>query len=174
MENMNVRRATMAEIDWIVGLSQRVQDALTASGSLQHIGPLPHTMVETSVRADSAYILVSPEHLPDHRLGSVLVDLLTPASPVSLERWGLADLEEPLWYLHAFMLEPAIQGRGLGAIFLEGVKRLVLPHLSGTIILDCWAGNRKLRAFYQRNGFTFHGVFSSKLGDYEVAVFLYP
>jgi hypothetical protein len=38
-EHLTVRRATAADVDWIVALSTRVQDALTASGSLQKIGP---------------------------------------------------------------------------------------------------------------------------------------
>jgi hypothetical protein len=70
------------------------------------------------------------------------------------------------------MLEPEMQGKRLGLPFLEGVKRHVVPDGRGVIILDCWAGNEKLRDFYRRAGFTFHGVFGEK--DYEIAVFLFP
>lgn len=38
-----------------------------------------------------------------------------------------------------------------------------------TIALGCWAGNGKLRAFYAKVGFDFHGEFPKE--DYEVAVY---
>jgi hypothetical protein len=43
--------------------------------------------------------------------------------------------------------------------------------LSATIVLDCWAGNAKLRDFYQRAGFTSHGIFPVQ--DFEVMVFVF-
>ena len=68
------------------------------------------------------------------------------------------------------MLEPEQQGKRLGVAFLEEVKRLMAPR-SGTIVLDCWAGNGKLRDFYQRAGFTIHGIFPVQ--DYDVMVFVF-
>ena len=67
------------------------------------------------------------------------------------------------------MLEPEEQGRGLGIALLQGVKRLMEP-LSASIVLDCWAANAKLRDFYQRAGFTGHGIFPVR--DFEVMVFV--
>lgn len=165
MQERQVRRADLDEVDWIIELSARVQAALTASGSPQHIGPLPRQSVRESVAARNAYVLETA----DGRLGSVLVEPL-PGDSSSITRWGLPTLPGPCWYLHALMLEPGKQGQRLGLDFLEGVKRLVLPS-TGTIILDCWAGNAKLRDFYHRAGFAFHGVFPEN--DYEVAVFLF-
>ncbi len=156
-------RATLAEARWVVELSARVQAALTATGSLQKIGPLPVEDVVASIRGNHTYLLAAGEKL----LGCAFVD--PPADPVLLvSQWKLHSCPGPLWYLHSLMLEPAEQGKGLGLFFLEGIKRLVAP-ASGTIVLDCWAGNSKLRAFYQQAGFTFHGVFPA--GDFEVAVF---
>ncbi len=143
-----------------------MQDALTASGSLQQIGPLPVEMVQTSASAGHAYVLEND----GQPVGSVLVDPVPAASPLRAQ-WHLSTLSEPLWFLHALMLEPSVQGRGLGLDFLDGVRRLVTP-AGGTIFLDCWAGNDKLRDFYRRAGFTFHGVYPFE--DYEVAVFFYP
>ncbi|HLZ55822.1 MAG TPA: GNAT family N-acetyltransferase [Ktedonosporobacter sp.] len=165
MEALHVRRAKSDEIVWIIDLSQRVQDALTTSGSLQQIGPLPYQMVEPSIHAGCTYLLESPER----RLGSVLVD---PIKAPSLQKWQLEGLEPPVWYLHALMIEPNARGKGLGMTFLDGIKQYVLPDHKGSITLNCWAGNHKLRDFYLRAGFTLHGIYGEK--DYEVAVFLYP
>lgn len=165
MDIRQVRRATLNEARWIVELSARVQDALTASGSLQQIGPLPVEQVETASKAGHAYLLETERQL----VGSVLVDPLAEDSPLHAW-WHLHALSAPLWFLHALMLEPAVQGKKLGLDFLVGIRQLVMP-AGGTIILDCWAGNAKLRDFYQRAGFTFHGVYPFE--DYEVAVFFY-
>lgn len=163
---MHVRKSTVRDTSWIIDLSRRVQDALTASGSLQRIGPLPVDMVERAVQNGDAYILEDSER----RLGSVLVEPIALLPTIPAKAWGLDTLPQPLWYLHALMLEPEEQGKGLGLHFLEGVKQWVVP-TQGTIALDCWAGNDKLRDFYRRADFSFHGVFPVK--DYEVAVFFY-
>jgi GNAT superfamily N-acetyltransferase len=163
---MIVRRATMDDAEWIVELSRRVQKALTASGSLQQIGPLPHAIVEASIQAEAAYLL----EISSDRLGSVLVDPAIPTYQHYLTQWGLDTLAGPLWYLHALMIEPGEQGKGLGKVFLDGVRKWAIPDKVGTVVLDCWAGNEKLRDFYLRAGFLFHGVFPVR--DYEVAVFV--
>jgi GNAT superfamily N-acetyltransferase len=163
MEERQVRRATLDDASWIVELSARVQAALTASGSLQIIGPLPLETVERSISSGHACVLETAER----RIGSVLID---PAEHLPDDKWKLHTLPTPLWYLHALMLEPQEQSKGAGLVFLEGIKRLMAPE-GGTIVLDCWAGNAKLRDFYHRAGFTFHGVFPAK--DYEIAVFFF-
>jgi GNAT superfamily N-acetyltransferase len=157
-----VRPATLDDVSWIVGLSARVQAALTASGSLQQIGPLPLEDTKRSILSGHAYLLESA----GVGLGSVLID---PLDGTHLEKWQLPGEQGPWWYLHSFMLEPKEQGKGLGLVFLGDVKEQMAA-LSGAIVLDCWAGNGKLRDFYQRAGFTGHGVFGVK--DYEVMVFV--
>lgn len=163
---MYVRNATTHDVSWIIDLSRRVQDALTASGSLQHIGPLPLDMVERAMQNGDAYILENSAH----RLGSVLVEPIAQLPAIPVKVWRLDTLPQPLWYLHALMLVPQEQGKGAGSHFLKGIKQLVVP-TQGTIALDCWAGNDKLRDFYRRAGFSLHGVYPVK--DYEVAVFFF-
>lgn len=66
------------------------------------------------------------------------------------------------------MLEPNHQGRGHGIWFLDTVVQLLEPN-RGTIFLDCWEGNTKLRDFYSRAGFEHVGTVPED--DYQVAVF---
>jgi len=157
------RRATFDDANWIVDLSARVQAALTASGSLQQIGPLPLQEVERVIHLGCSCVL----DLADRHIGSTLLYPLESDHP-ELVHANLQYLPGPLWNLRALMLEPEEQGKGLGLFFLEGIRHLVIP-TSGSIILGCWAGNAKLRDFYHRAGYTFQGVFPEK--DYEVAVF---
>ena len=162
---LKVRRAEQVDIAYIVDLSRRVQEKLTASGSLQQIGPIPYEMVEAQVNAGTAHILEGGSK----RLGSVFVE---PVKVESLGHWKLADPMLKPWFLHKLMLEPGEQGHGLGAHFLEGIKVYVASRQpGGTIVLDCWAGNDKLRDFYTRSGFKLRGVFPAN--GFEVAVFVY-
>src|SRR5262249_17677656 len=152
------------DASWTVDLSIHVQDALTASGSLQQIGPLLLETTEQSILTGNTFVLETRQK----RLGSVLVDPLESLQLV--QQWELQPFPRPLWYLHSLMLEPEEQGRRLGLAFLEDVKRLMAP-LSGTLVLDCWAGNAKLHDFYRRAGFTGHGTFP--VADFEVMVFVF-
>jgi GNAT superfamily N-acetyltransferase len=157
------RWAILDDARWIVELSARVQEELTASGSLQQIGPLPLQEVERLSRLGCACVL----ELADRRIGSTLLYPIESNHP-ELVRLNLHHMPGPLWNLRALMLEPQEQGKGLGLHFLEGIRRLVIP-ASGSILLGCWAGNAKLRDFYRRAGYTFHGIFPEK--DYEIAAF---
>src|SRR5215472_10981230 len=94
---MLARRATRDDASWIVDLSRRVQDALTAGGSLQQIGPLLVEATEQSILTGNAFVLETRQK----RLGSVLVD---PLETSHVEKWALQRQPRPLWYLHKLML----------------------------------------------------------------------
>ncbi|MDQ2904202.1 MAG: GNAT family N-acetyltransferase [Chloroflexota bacterium] len=166
---MHVRQAEAGDIDYIVDLSRCVQEKLSASGSLQEIGPIPRDTVAAHVSAGTAHIL---EAAP-RRLGSVFVAPDTLTSSPRLARWQLTDPHLAYWYLEKLMIDPAEQGHGLGYTFLDGIRAYVASHKQlSCIVLDCWAGNDNLRAFYTRAGFALHGVFRAP-GGFDVAVFTY-
>ncbi|MDQ2714596.1 MAG: GNAT family N-acetyltransferase [Chloroflexota bacterium] len=166
---MRVCQAEAGDIDYIVDLSRRVQEKLTALGSLQKIGPIARAMVAAHVSAGSAHILEAAAR----RLGSVFVAPTTPASSPRLARWGLSDPHLAYWFLEKLMIEPAKQGHGLGYTLLDGIRAYVASHKQPScIVLDCWAGNDTLRAFYTRAGFALQGVFRAT-GGFEIAVFTY-
>jgi GNAT superfamily N-acetyltransferase len=170
--NMHARPATSNDRDYIIDLSSRVQHALTSSGSLQEIGPLSRTVVETSIQGSHAYILETN----GLRTGSVLVDPLdgtfSNTEEIPYASWGVGNVfPGPFWYLHALMLEPEEQGRGLGKGFIEAVLgSMRVAGRSGTVVLDCWAGNAKLRRFYEGIGFRHHGDFPEN--DYYISVYV--
>lgn len=167
MEVVTVRPAMLDEVDWIADLSDRVQDALTASGCRRQIGRLPFEMIVSSIQVGYAYVLESSEC----RLGSMLVDPLTATFPVPLYRWGLADLEGSLWYVDTLLLDPEKEGREMDQALLKSVMRYVVSDLGGTIIFTCSAGDQRLCECCLRAGFIFHGVFDER--GYEIAVFLF-
>src|SRR5215472_6616399 len=95
------RRATLDDASWIVELSTRVQDSLTASGSLQQIGPLLLENTEQSILTGHAFVLETRLETKEKRLGSVLID---PLGTFQLEQWALPRGSRPCWYLHSLML----------------------------------------------------------------------
>ena len=167
-QGIQVRRATAGDAPGIVDLSSRVQKKLTESGSLQIIGPVSQSKVEISVNGGFTYILEKS----GARIGSVFVEPLDGVYPntqiIQYANWEVGGLPRPLWYLQSLMLEPMEQGKGLGLRFLDGIKNLMREQ-GGTIVLDCWAGNSKLRVFYENADFIHHGNFPED--DYEISVY---
>lgn len=171
-KDLLVHYAKTDDINFIIDLSARVQAALTSSGSLQEIGPLAFTVVERSIRGEHAYLL----QLDGRRIGNVLVDpldgIFSNTAKTEYLSWGIQTLPGPFWYLHGLMIEPAEQGNHFGVRFLETVLGLMKKsYRKGSVVLDCWAGNDKLRRFYREVGFQHHGNFPEN--DYEISVYVF-
>lgn len=171
-----IRPANLSDAQQILDLSTRVQSALTASGSLQELGPISVSTIQTLIRNSHSHVFIfefegEPGKLT--LLGSVIISTFAPEAGHGSWEWGGVDkLQGGKWYLHSLVLEPVYQGQGLGLCFLKEVLRqLEVEEGNGTVVLDCWAGNEKLRHFYEKAGFGFLGVFPER--DYEVAVFAY-
>lgn len=153
-----------------MALSGRVQAALTASGSLQQFGPIPAATVAAHIAAGSALVLDGSAAL----LGGVFIE--PEFAPVSADllmifaKLSLPASAAPRWLLHKLMIAPERQGGGLGLLLLDAAKQRVAER-GGTLALDCWAGNAKLRAFYSAAGFRFHGEFTEE--DFSVAAFIW-
>jgi GNAT superfamily N-acetyltransferase len=162
--NVYVRPATTSDIAYIADLSARVQAKLTASGSLQQIGHIPIVQVAAQVAARTASLLIEGDKLR----GSVFVEPMTEQILPDIPRPPQAASGTPLWFLQKLMIEPQLQGRGLGNLLLDAAKEVVATQ-GGILLLDCWAGNTKLRAFYTNAGFKLYGVFPVR--DFEIAIF---
>lgn len=152
----------------IVDLSSRVQAALTASGSLQEIGPLQRTTVSKAIEERRCWVL-KDEHL------SVFGCAFTKETGVDWyhqnDDFSIQSFKQPWLFLHSIMLDPELQGRGIGMLFFHDVVKEV-ETFGGTILLDCWAGSDKLRNFYERAGCRY--VATIPENDYEIAVFVWP
>jgi GNAT superfamily N-acetyltransferase len=167
-----VKRAARSDAKWIVGLSSRVQSDLTSKGSAQIIGPLALQSVESSLQNGHCFILgILQQHdAPIYtNKASVLIDEYS--SNYALSEEELNEMPEKKWFLHAMMIEPECQGKGLGRIFLREVLEKMGQGSDGVVLLDCFAGNKRLRAFYEGVGFALLREVPEE--DYMVAVFTY-
>ena len=68
-------------------------------------------------------------------------------------------------YLSLLCLLPDYQGKGLGKILVQNA----FENSSKIVYLDCWAGNNKLKLFYENNGFKY--VKDKKEKDYFVSIY---
>lgn len=71
-------------------------------------------------------------------------------------------------YLYRIAVDPSYQGRNTGINICDWVLNYANQNKK-EIYLDCWAGNEKLRTFYEKAGFHYVSDFSEE--DYFVSVF---
>jgi len=163
-EHLCIRHTESVDIPTVIGLSARVQEDLTRSGSLQHIGPIAPSVMEAMITRGNAYVI----ELEDVLVGSFFLEPLNFAQRAI---WKLDALDRRFWFLSRFMLAPEYQGRHLGEQVVREVQRRTTMEPNGALILDCWAGNESLRAYYGGLGFHLHGLFDEE--DYQIAVMVW-
>ena len=73
--------------------------------------------------------------------------------------------DEEYTYLSLLCLHPDYQGKGLGKVLLQSA----IENSTKNIYLDCWAGNSKLKMFYESNGFKY--IKDIKENDYFISIF---
>ncbi|MEH7884269.1 GNAT family N-acetyltransferase [Bacillus sp. JJ1609] len=71
-------------------------------------------------------------------------------------------------YLFQIAILPEYQGKGYGRAIIDWACGYALE-TNVSLYLDCWAGNDKLKSFYQENGFNYEGDFPEE--DYYISVF---
>ena len=157
--------ANADDVEVIIQLSSRVQTALTASGSLQEIGPLQHDIVSSAIASQRCFVLKGTNYIIGCAFIRPLQEDYFPPSP----DFNIRSYPTPWLYLHSIMLDPEVQGKGFGVQLLNSVVQHIAPS-GGTMFLDCWAGSTKLRDFYASAGCTFVAMLPEY--DYEIAVFI--
>ncbi len=167
MTDLALDSAEEGDIGHISGLLRRAQEKLEAAGSAQVLSVLDAEAVARHVRSGQAHVLRSGREI----IGVAFVEPVTAETLPALQRWGIEDSGRAVWHLQSLAVKPESRGCGLGMRLLDGIKGFVGARGPALIVLDCWAGNYRLREYYSQAGFELHGVFPSRTGDYEVAVF---
>ena len=158
-----INTAGIDDSNAILELSAVVQHSLQVSGSHQVFGPFEKTALDYAISQGFCYVLKNGADI----IGYVKVMPMMMDYPHHL-RVQDAGVRQPFWLLQSLMIDPCQQGNDLGLRFLHML--LDLDSLrNGTIVLDCWAGNQKLKNFYQRAGFKELG--DEPEDDYFVTVF---
>lgn len=162
-------QAIQSDATWLFDAAACVQAALTSSGSLQILAQPSLKAIQTSIQAKEIFVLIGRQI--EKPIGAVTICPFKPEANHGSQDWRISSSAKN-WFLHSFFLEPSHQGQGLGIPFLkQALSLLESGEGRGVVMLDCWAGNAKIRAFYERAGWTLHGVFPQE--DYEIAVFVW-
>ena len=102
-------------------------------------------------------------------IGSAFAEPITAERFPQIAAWDAVPDGFPGWFLYGLIVRPEYQRQGWGRTLLDGICRKQKATAPAVLVLDCWAGNQKLRQFYREAGFDLHGVFPE--ADYEIAVF---
>ncbi len=164
-QGYKVREAVSTQASCLLKIAQAAQDKLTDAGSAQQIaGYTPQNITERMERGEVFVLEVSGSVL-----GSAFVEPAAPERFPQIAAWDAVPGGCPAWFLYGLVIHPEHQGRKWGQKLLHAIclqEKLAPP---AAVLLDCWAGNTRLRRFYADAGFALHGVFPEE--DYEVAVF---
>ena len=160
-----VREAVSTEVSCLLKIARAVQDKLTREGSAQQIAGYTARNVRERTERGEAFVL----EVYGSVIGSAFVEPVTPDRFPQIAAWKAVQEGCSAWFLYGLVIHPEHQGWKWGRVLLHGICRQENLAASAVLLLDCWAGNAKLRRFYADAGFDLHGVFPED--DYEVAVF---
>ena len=160
-----IRLAEASDAPLLREIAQAAQHKITQTGSVQQIaGYTPQNIAERTRRGEAFVLEVS-----SRVLGSGFVEPVTPERFPQIAAWKAVPEGCPAWFLYGLVIHPEHQGRHWGRVLLRGICRRQKLASPAVLLLDCWAGNAKLRQFYADAGFALHGVFPEE--EYKVAVF---
>lgn len=140
-------RATEADVSTLVTLYEEAAAWLTARGLRQWVpGTYSAEEMVAGMRAGHEMYLV---RRGDEPVGKLTLQWDDP------ESWG----EQPpdAGYVHGLCVTRAVAGVGLGAALLDWAGAHVAAEGRTWLRLDCMKRNPELRAYYERQGFTFRG-----------------
>jgi ribosomal protein S18 acetylase RimI-like enzyme len=172
-----IRNGSPEDVQFLINTSQIVQAHLSASGSLQQIGPFDQEYLSSQIASKQVFIISRSEEDGSLRdMGSVIIEDLgngnvtgkTKVPELLLARED-STYSPPYFHLHSLMLLPEFQKQKIGCSFLSKLKERIAKDGGGSLFLDCWNGNNKLREFYERNGFNHLGDLDEK--DYQVSLY---
>lgn len=161
---MQIAPATRADVPEILILFDEAVAWLEEQGLSGQWGTTPFSRLPGM--SDRFGLWIEHQALFTARMSGELVGVLavSPRFPV----YALNHLEGcpgPAHYLEAFTTKRQHGGRGIGFTLLRWAERFARQRGADHLLLDCWADNAGLCAYYQRAGFLPCGTF--QLGDWR-------
>ena len=141
MNELDVRRAGLADADEIVAMLSEAARWLLSRGIRQWPDPFPRDRVERLVRRGDFYLV----RLDGEPVAAFALQWADPAF------WG--EQPDDAGYVHALTVRRTHGGRGLGAWLLDWAGAEVDARGREFLRLDCLAENDALRRYYEAQGF---------------------
>ena len=153
---MEIRLANLEDCQQVVSVLNEVTIHLSRKGIEQWNYPWDSSIIQTQIKSNCSYVLLKDGVV----IGTFCISCID----------HINDVTVPLHskYLSQIAISPAYQGQNYGKQITDFACALAKNN-NKTLYLDCWAGNDKLRDFYERNGFEYVGDFPEE--DYYISIF---
>jgi GNAT superfamily N-acetyltransferase len=143
---LDVRLARTDDVPAVVALYRETTDWIRAQGFDPGEAPRPLAeIVAERVGTGTVYIAL---------LGGEVVATMTVLRE-DVEMWG--ERPNDALYLHGFGVKRAYAGQRIGLALLDWLAKMARGAGREYVRLDCEAGNRKLRDYYEHAGFAYRG-----------------
>ncbi|MGW2701029.1 GNAT family N-acetyltransferase [Streptomyces sp. NPDC001340] len=146
---ISIRAGRPDDIPVILGMFDSAVEWLVAQGRTQQWGTTPWSKNPRAVAMITRYVTEGTPYIAEY--GGV------PAATLTLtDAPGeyLRPADEPERYIHTFASDRRFKGHGVGAALLAHAAEETRRAGVSLLRVDCYAGDdRKLVAFYERNGF---------------------
>ncbi|NKQ24589.1 GNAT family N-acetyltransferase [Streptomyces galbus] len=146
---MTIREGGTRDVPLVLGLLDRAVEWLVAQGRTRQWGTEPWSTDPKAVALVERYVARGTPYIAE--LDGV------PAATLTLTDGPapfLAPAGEPERYIHLLAGDHRFAGHGAGAALLAHAAEVTRRAGVGLLRVDCYAGDdRKLVAFYERNGF---------------------
>ncbi|MDF1501646.1 GNAT family N-acetyltransferase, partial [Roseisolibacter sp. H3M3-2] len=144
--DLEVRRADATDVDAAFGVIARCRDALAAAGVPQWDAVYP---TRADVAADVAAGTLFVARRAGRVVGAVAADGRQDAAYADVPWRGA----EPALVVHRLVVDPDVQGGGIGSALMAHVEALAARHGYASVRLDAYTGNPGSAALYRRRGY---------------------
>jgi len=156
---MHIGLAEHKDVSFIVKLLNETTQKLLSHKIMQWEYPWDSGLIKDDISYGYQYIVKE-----DNKIIAVFS-----LKDMSVNFWTNENNNNQL-YLYRIAVAPLVQGKNIGKNICNWVQSVSKQNYK-TIYLDCWAGNVKLKNFYQSVGFEYLDDFQEE--DYFVSVFKY-
>jgi ribosomal protein S18 acetylase RimI-like enzyme len=144
-DDLPIILATRGDVQTIVALLDGAARWLEAQGIFQWQPGVFGARVAEGVAQGECYVA--------RRAGQTVGTFQLRASDPVI--WGAAGDDGTAIYVHSLAVADNAHGQGIGRFLLRHAERLAVQRGKSRLRLDCWAGNARLRAYYEAAGFAF-------------------
>jgi GNAT superfamily N-acetyltransferase len=155
---MEITIAKIKDLPRLLYILNEVTLNLQQKGIHQWDYPWDNNKIINQIKNNFLYVLLVEEEI----IGTFCICDIDNINEFSLVEKGK--------YLSQIAILPEFQGKNIGS----AITKFACSYAKGldkTLYLDCWAGNKKLKQFYSRNGLEYIGDFSEE--NYFVSIFKY-
>lgn len=158
---IEVRKATLADIDDLVQITKEAHQFKLAQGDMAwETKPFTRGDIRHSIQRGTSYIVES-DGQPAGRVVLTWEDE---------KAWSNKGKDRQAGYIHALAVRDAFRGQHLGEEIVDWCCEQIRMVGRQYARLDCPAGNKKLCAYYERQGFRQQAMNSHNYALYERSV----